>query len=88
MRHVPVGYVPELARIAPANEDIDVLFYVECQSPAPEDSGSAQRAGPDVVTLFGTYGEQRDHAIARAKVVLSVHYYGARSSKSCVRPIC
>src|SRR5512143_3397779 len=25
--HVPVGYVPELTRIAPAPEDIDVLFY-------------------------------------------------------------
>src|SRR5271156_725915 len=25
--HVPIGYVPELTRIAPAPEDIDVLFY-------------------------------------------------------------
>ena len=25
--HVPIGYVPELTRIAPAPQDIDVLFY-------------------------------------------------------------
>jgi hypothetical protein len=25
--YVPIGYVPELTRIAPAPEDIDVLFY-------------------------------------------------------------
>jgi hypothetical protein len=27
LTHVPIGYVPELTRILPAPEDIDVLFY-------------------------------------------------------------
>jgi SAM-dependent methyltransferase len=31
-----------------------------------------------VVALFGAYGEERDRAIARAKLVLSVHFYPAK----------
>ena len=31
--YVPVGYVPELTRISPAPEDIDVLFYGSVETP-------------------------------------------------------
>jgi SAM-dependent methyltransferase len=78
VRHVPVGYVPELARIAPAIEDIDVLFYGSINARRQKILEELGARGLNVVRLFGAYGEQRDQAIARAKVVLSVHFYEAK----------
>ena len=78
VRHVPVGYVPELTRIAPAIEDIDVLFYGSINTRRQKILEELGTRGLKVVTLFGAYGEQRDQAIARAKVVLSVHFYEAK----------
>lgn len=73
--YVPIGYVPELTRIVPAiSPDIDVLFY---------GSLSARRAtvlqelqtipGMKTQIMLG-FGGVRDAAIARAKVVLNMHY--------------
>jgi SAM-dependent methyltransferase len=78
VRHVPVGYVPELVRIAPAVEDIDVLFYGSLNPRRQQILQALTARGLNVVTLFGTYGESRDQAIARAKIVLSVHFYEAK----------
>jgi SAM-dependent methyltransferase len=79
VRHVPVGYVPELGRIAPPpTEDIDVLFYGSVNPRRQKILNDLAARGLNVVTLFGTYGEQRDQAIARAKVVLSVHFYESK----------
>ena len=77
-RHVPLGYVPELARIAPAVEDIDVLFYGSVNERRKKILDELQARGLKVVTLWGTYGEERDRAIARAKVVLCLHFYEAK----------
>ena len=77
-QHVPVGYVPELARIAPAAEEIDVLFYGSVNERRGRILQQLQARGLKVVTLFGTYGEERDRAIARAKVVLCLHFYEAK----------
>ncbi|MBV8143789.1 MAG: hypothetical protein JO184_02190 [Gammaproteobacteria bacterium] len=75
---VPVGYVPELARIPRLSEEIDVLFY-GCINPRRRQILEALRArGLKVVALFGSYGELRDRAIASAKVVLNMHYYEAK----------
>jgi SAM-dependent methyltransferase len=78
VRHVPLGYVPELSRIAAANEDIDVLFYGSINERRRAVLQALETAGLKVVALFGVYGEERDRAIARAKVVLSVHFYEAK----------
>jgi SAM-dependent methyltransferase len=78
VRHVPVGYVPELVRIAPAKEDVDVLFYGSLNPRRQQILQALTARGLNVVTLFGTYGEARDQAIARAKIVLSVHFYEAK----------
>lgn len=75
---VPIGWVPELARIAPAAEDVDVLFY---GSMNPRRSAIVRRLraeGLRVETAFGVYGAARDAWIARAKVVLNVHFYEAK----------
>lgn len=76
IKHVPVGYVAELTRIAPAREeDIDVLFYGclnDRRSKVLQELGDV---GLNVKAVFGVYGPSRDALIARAKVVLNLHYY-------------
>jgi hypothetical protein len=77
LNHVPVGYVPELTRIAAVPEDIDVLFYGS-RSPRRSAVLDALRArGFRVESLFGVYGAGRDAVIARSKIVLNMHLYEA-----------
>jgi SAM-dependent methyltransferase len=76
--HVPVAFVPELVRVAPAAEDIDVLFYGSLNPRRQYVLDELARRGLKVVHLFGKYGMERDQAIARAKVVLSIHFYQSK----------
>jgi SAM-dependent methyltransferase len=78
VRYVPIGYVPELTRIAPLGDEIDVLFYGSINARRRQVLEALKERGLNVVALFGTYGEERDRAIGRAKVVLSLHYYSAK----------
>lgn len=82
---VPLGYCPELTEIAdpdlattpPIEQDIDVLFYGSI-SPRRKRTLDAIRArGLNVVSTenFQMLGTDRAAFIARAKVVLNVHYY-------------
>jgi glycosyltransferase involved in cell wall biosynthesis len=76
VRHVPLGYVPELTRIAPTSEqDIDVLFYGSPNDRRQAVLDQLRQSGLAVEWVFGVYGEQRDALMARSKVVLSMHYY-------------
>jgi hypothetical protein len=78
-RVVPIGYVPELVRIAPATEeDIDVLFYGSMNERRRAAIEALRGRGLCVKTAFGAYGEARDRLIARSKLVLNVHYYEAK----------
>lgn len=76
--YVPIGYVPELTRIAPAPEDIDILFYGSVSDRRQEILDRLRTRGFRVEALFGTYGEIRDSWIARSKIVLNVHSYDAQ----------
>jgi protein O-GlcNAc transferase len=78
IQFVPVGYVPELARLPLVSEDIDVLFYGSVNPRRQQILDELKARGLNVVVLFGVYGEERDRAIARAKVVLIVHFYPAK----------
>jgi hypothetical protein len=78
LRHVPLGYVPELARIAPAQEQVDVLFYGSMNPRRRSALSAMEAAGLKVLSLFGAYGEERDRAIAQAKIVLNMHFYEAK----------
>jgi protein O-GlcNAc transferase len=78
VRHVPLGYLPELSRIAPAVEDIDVLFYGSLNPRRQVVLEELQRRGLKVAALTGCYGEARDQFIARSKVVLNLHYYESK----------
>jgi len=74
--HVPVGYVPQLTRITPAPvQDIDVLFYGCLNERRARVVNQLADMGVAVKAVFGVYGQARDEMIARAKVVLNLHYY-------------
>ncbi|WBO23510.1 CgeB family protein [Sphingomonas abietis] len=73
-----IGYSPVLTRIRPAPvQDIDVLFYGSTNERRAEILRGLLGAGLTLVNLFNVYGEKRDAAIARAKIVLNLHYYAS-----------
>lgn len=77
--HVPIGFVPELARIPAAPEqDIDVLFYGSLNPRRAAVLKALEEAGLRVVAVFDRYGAERDALIARAKLVLNLHFYETR----------
>ncbi len=76
--YVPIGYVPELTRIAPAPEDIDVLFYGALNGRRYAVLRELHDRGLRVKWLPGAYGASRDGWIARSKVVLNLHYFEAK----------
>ncbi len=76
--HVPIGYVPELTRIAPAPEDIDVLFYGALNGRRYAVLRELHDRGLRVKWLSGVYGASRDAWIARSKIVLNIHYWDAK----------
>jgi SAM-dependent methyltransferase len=77
--HVPIGYVPELSRIrALPCQDIDVLFYGSLNDRRNRILNALKNAGVKVHTAFGVYGKDRDDLIARAKIVLNVHFYESK----------
>jgi hypothetical protein len=76
--YVPVGYVPELTRISPAPEDIDVLFYGALNARRYAILRDLRDRGLRVKWLPGSYGASRDAWIARSKIVLNLHYFEAK----------
>lgn len=77
--HVPIGYVPELTRIAAAPaQDIDVLFYGSLNQRRNRILNALKDLGIKVHAVFGVYGRERDELIARSKIVLNVHFYEAK----------
>jgi hypothetical protein len=80
-QYVPPGYHENLERISPRPEndkDIDVLFYGALNERRKRVLQALARNDVTVKTLFGVYGQQRDACIARARVVLNIHYYDTR----------
>ncbi|QGZ54954.1 methyltransferase domain-containing protein [Paraburkholderia acidiphila] len=69
------GYVPQLTRIAAAEQDVDVLFYGSLNERRHRILEALRAVGLVVQHLRGVYGEERDRWIARSKIVLNVHYY-------------
>ena len=78
IQYVPVGYVPQLTRIPTvAHQDIDVLFYGAINERRKNILEGLIARGLRIEFLSGVYREERDRLIARAKVVLNMHYYDA-----------
>jgi hypothetical protein len=78
-RLVPIGYVPALTRIERRGDpDIDVLFFGSLNPRRIAIIDRLRAAGLRAEAVFGVYGTARDDLIARAKVVLNVHFYEAK----------
>jgi len=77
-RVVPVGFVPELARIESLPEEIDVLFYGSLNERRQAVLDELTAAGARVESVFGVYGKERDRLIARSRMVLNVHFFEAK----------
>ncbi len=73
---VPLGFSGKLSRIQKADlQDIDVLFYGSVNGRRRRILDDLEVAELNVVQLFKVYGEQRDAYIARAKIVLNLHFF-------------
>jgi hypothetical protein len=72
----PLGYHKSMEVLPKVDEqDIDVLFYGSAGGPRREILDALDKTGMNVVRLFGVYDGPRDGIIARAKVVINLHYY-------------
>lgn len=79
VHHLPIGYVRQLERIEPAAvKDIGVLFYGSMNPRRKHVINALKAAGANVVSVFGVYGHERDALIARAKIVLNIHFYESK----------
>lgn len=73
---VPIGYVPQLSAIPPAPvEDIDVLFYGSINQRRRAILGQLEGSGLRVRSGRELRGAERDKLIARARIVLNLHFY-------------
>jgi hypothetical protein len=77
-QHCGIGYAPELTCIAPAPEDIDVLFVGSVNERRLIVLKQLAAQGINVDARFNLYGADRDAFVARAKIILNVHFYDAR----------
>ena len=73
VRHVPIGYSPEITRIPQIEQDIDILFYGILSPHRQVHLRQFDAARLRVVVLNGVFGVERDAWIARAKLVLNLH---------------
>ena len=74
-KFVPIGYAPLLSRIAPRDQDIDVLFYGSPQEKRLATFRTFTRQPLKVIFAFCIYGDMRDELIARSKIVLNICQY-------------
>lgn len=71
--HVPYGWHPTLSRIEPKPKDIDVLFFGS-RSARREHLLSALYGRCRFVWAENAYGAELDYLVARARIVLNIHY--------------
>ena len=75
---LPLGYSDAINRVQTvAEQDIDVLFYGSLNERRAAVLDDLRAGGANVVHLFKVYGKERDDMIARAKIVLNMHFYDA-----------
>jgi len=77
---LPIGFHEKLSRVQHAVvKDIDVLFYGSMSDRRRTVlEGLAAVPGLNVSYFGGLYGSQRDATIARAKIVLNIHFFPAQ----------
>lgn len=77
-KYCPVAYMSLLENIPKAQEDIDVLFVGSMNERRRKILMELQDRGKKVEYVFGEYGKARNDKIARAKVVLNIHFFQAK----------
>ncbi len=77
LKHLPIGFHPNLQTIPKAEEDVDVLFYGSIND-RREKILADLRPRCRVQELFQIYGPERDAWIARSKIILNIHFYETR----------
>lgn len=77
VKHCGIGYMPVLTQISDQPKDIDVLFYGSMNPRRQTILDQLTAAGANVVAAI-SYGKERDQLIARAKIVLNIHYFDAK----------
>jgi tetratricopeptide (TPR) repeat protein len=70
-----IGYTPEMTRFRTQAPTTDVLFYGSLNDRRAAVLKGLHQAGLNVKHLFSVYGDERDAAIADAKIVLNMHFY-------------
>lgn len=74
--YCPIGYHERMERFTSVAEpDIDVLHYGSLNDRRYRILEAIKAKGLRVGHLFGVYGAERDAVIARAKVVVNLHFY-------------
>jgi len=74
-QHVPLGHATVLERIAPGDEDLDVLFYGVHNERRLAPLRRLAERGRKVLHTRGVYGKERDELIARSRIVINIHFY-------------
>ena len=72
---MPLGYVPELERLARSDSDFDLLFYGGRNDRRNRVLNEIANTGVNLKYLNGVYGADRDRFIEKSKVVLNLHLY-------------
>lgn len=73
-----IGYMPSLTCIPSTAEDIDVLFVGSVSPRRMKVLEAIAKTGLKVSALYNSYGAQRDAVIARAKIIINIHFYEAQ----------
>ncbi len=76
--YIPIGHAKALERIpvAPeAGKSIDVLFFGRQSPRRMEILNRIAAQGLKVQMLVGSYGQARDQEVAKAKVILNLHFF-------------
>lgn len=81
-KYLPIGYHSALEIIPTAEKNIDILFYGSINERRTKILDKLIAKGLKVTTLSSLLGKQRDEYIARAKIVLNIHYYDMKIFES------
>jgi hypothetical protein len=73
--HVPLGHATVLERIPPKDEDVDMLFYGIYNERRLAPLRRLTERGRKVLHVREVYGKERDELVARARIVLNIHFY-------------
>jgi hypothetical protein len=78
------GYVPQQSMSFPGSpvKDVDVAFFGLMHPRRYEILNSLQREGFSCIFLEGVYNWERDLTLARAKVIINIHYYSSRVTET------